>query len=222
MRSNGYGLFITLEGIDGCGKTTQAKMLADALEETGLRVKLVREPGGTSLGERVRSILKDPEAEISDLSELLLFAAARAQVVNEVIRDELENGSVVICDRFTHSTLAYQGGGRGLPLDNIRAVNQVATGGLEPDAVFFFRLSPELAKARAASRGGVAADRFDKSGDDFFRRVADTYEQVLPKSERNFHFDASADIETISREVAVIASELTTGRELRMLTSRRL
>lgn len=209
------GLFITLEGIDGCGKTTQAKMLAEALEEIGLRVTLVREPGGTALGERIRAILKDPAADISDYSELLLFAAARAQVVNEVIRPALERGEVVICDRFTHSTRAYQGGGRGIPLDKITAVNDVATGGLEPDAIFYFRLSPALAKERAAQRGGVAADRFDKAGDDFFARVSDAYEASLCVDPRAHYFDAAAGIEEIAREVAVTAGELANTRELR-------
>src|SRR5215212_1223319 len=127
------GLFVTFEGVDRAGKTTQARLLADAL---GDRAVAVREPGGTPVGERVRDVLKDPAAELGSRAEALLFAAARAELVEQVIRPALDGGRVVISDRYLDSSLAYQGDARGLGVEEVARVNRFATGGLDPDITF--------------------------------------------------------------------------------------
>src|SRR4051812_33656609 len=141
------GLFVTFEGVDRAGKTTQARMLVDALGE---RAVAVREPGGTPVGERVRDILKDPAVELGPVAEALLFAAARAELVARVVRPALEDGRVVVSDRYLDSSLAYQGEARGLGVDEVARVNRFATGGLEPDVTFLLDLDPD----EAAARGG--------------------------------------------------------------------
>jgi dTMP kinase len=161
-------MFISFEGLDGCGKTTQAAMLADALELEGREVVRVREPGGTPTGERIRELLLDPAAKIGPAAEALLYAAARAQLVEEVIAPALARGSVVIADRFIDSSLAYQGVGRGLGLERILAVNQLATGGLMPDATLLLRLGAE----EAARRRGTAPDRIEAEHAGFHADVA--------------------------------------------------
>ena len=164
------GLFVTLEGIDRSGKTTQAKLLCEALGEAALPV---REPGGTPLGERVRELLKDPAASIAPAGEALLFAAARAQLVADVIRPALAAGKVVVSDRFLDSSLAYQGAARGLGVEEVAQLNRVATGGLEPDVTFLLELDP----ARAAERAGEQ-DRFEEEGAGLQTRVRDAYEAL--------------------------------------------
>jgi dTMP kinase len=161
-------MFISFEGLDGCGKTTQAAMLADALELEGREVVRVREPGGTPTGERIRELLLDPAAKIGPAAEALLYAAARAQLVEDVIAPALARGSVVIADRFIDSSLAYQGVGRGLGLERILAVNQLATGGLMPDATLLLRLGAE----EAARRRGTAPDRIEAEHAGFHADVA--------------------------------------------------
>jgi dTMP kinase len=151
------GLFVTLEGIDRSGKTTQARLLCDAL---GARALAVREPGGTAVGERVRDLLKDSSISIGSRAEALLFAAARAELVGEVIGPALEDGKVVVSDRFLDSSLAYQGAARGLGVDDVARVNEFATGGLVPDLTVLLELSPVAAAARA----GVEVDRFEQEG----------------------------------------------------------
>src|SRR3954452_15066368 len=147
------GLFVTFEGIDRSGKTTQARMLLDALGDDAVGV---REPGGTEVGERVRELLKDPAVELSAEGEALLFAAARAELVAQVIRPALAHGRVVVSDRFLDSSLAYQGAARGLGVQEVAAVNALATGGLEPDLTFLLSLDPAEAEARAGQ-----LDRFE-------------------------------------------------------------
>ncbi len=164
------GLFITLEGIDRSGKTTQARLLQKALGERALAV---REPGGTAVGERVRELLKDPQTEIGGPAEALLFAAARSQLVAEVIRPALERRMIVISDRFTDSSLAYQGAARGLGTDEVATLNRWATGGLQPDLTLLLWIDP----ADAARRGGEA-DRFETEGEELQRRVAATYDEL--------------------------------------------
>src|SRR6059058_838320 len=139
------GLFVSFEGIDRSGKTTQARMLVDAL---GSEAVPVREPGGTPLGERVRELLKDPEAEIGPHTEALLFAAARAELCRQVIQPALEAGRVVVCDRFLDSSLAYQGEARGLGIDEVLELNRWATEGLQPDLTIYLALDPGAAAAR--------------------------------------------------------------------------
>ena len=161
------GLFVTFEGIDRSGKTTQAKLLIEALGEEAVGV---REPGGTSAGERIRELLKDPAVDLSGESEALLFAAARAELVREVIRPALDKGLVVVSDRFLDSSLAYQGAARGLGVDEVAAVNALATGGLQPDLTLLLDLDAEEAFARAGEE-----DRFEAEGAELQRRVAAAY-----------------------------------------------
>ena len=169
------GKFITFEGGEGCGKSTQVQRLKAALEQKGVQVLLTREPGGTRLAELIRSLLKD-EAEDPpcDRAELLLFLAARAQLVKNVIRPALEAGTWVISDRFSDSTLAYQGYGRGLSLDVIRAANDFACEGLKPDRTILLDVDPVTSRARMRGREAstnTTADRIERAGDDFHARL---------------------------------------------------
>jgi dTMP kinase len=163
-------LFVTLEGIDGSGKTTQAELLASALGDDTV---LVREPGGTPASERIRELVAEPAVELEPTAELLLFCAARAQLVAEVIRPALDAGRDVVSDRFSDSTAAYQGAGRGVSVEVAVSVNLVATGRLTPDATVLLRIDPELAATRS---GGE--DRFEREGLEFQRRVAEAYERL--------------------------------------------
>jgi dTMP kinase len=162
--------FFVFEGIDGAGKSTQAAMLAEALEARGRVVARVRDPGGTPLSDRVRALLLDPENTVSPAAELCLYAAARAQLVAEKIRPALEAGAVVVSDRFTWSTHAYQGGGRGLDRAQIAALEDIACGGIRPARVFVLDLDPSGRAARLAG-AGKTPDRLEREGDDFYSRV---------------------------------------------------
>jgi dTMP kinase len=170
-------VFISLEGIDGSGKTTQAKLLADAMGSGAL---LVREPGGTDVGERIRELIKDPGLAPDPLAELLLFCAARAQLVQEVILPARERGADVVCDRFSDSSIAYQGVARGLGADRVESLCDVATGGVWPDLTFFLRIHPEVAAERIAAEGR-AADRFEGEGLELQKAVAEGYEEVAAR-----------------------------------------
>jgi dTMP kinase len=161
-------VFISFEGLDGSGKTTQAAMLADALELEGVTVVRVREPGGTATGERVRALLLDADATIGAAAEALLYAAARAQLVDEVIRPALARGETVVADRFIDSSLAYQGIARGLGVDEVLRVNRLATGGLMPDLTLLL----ELPADEAAARRGGEPDRIEAEGSGFHADVA--------------------------------------------------
>src|SRR5215212_188024 len=164
------GLFVTFEGVDRAGKTTQARMLVDAL---GDRAVAVREPGGTPVGERVREVLKDPSVELGSVAEALLFAAARAELVARVIRPALEDGRVVVSDRYLDSSLAYQGAARGLGVEEVARVNRFATGGLEPDVTFLLELPLDEAEAR-----GGEVDRFESEGRALQEQVGAAYARM--------------------------------------------
>ncbi len=171
-------MFITFEGPEGSGKSTQAQLLHRHLCARGISSVLVREPGGTSLGDKLRNIVMfDADTSISPRAELLLFTAARAQLVDEVIRPHLDRGEAVICDRYADSTLAYQGYGRGLSLPEINAVNRFATGGLVPDLTFLLDVPPEVGLARNQHEQPVP-DRFEMEEMDFHRRVREGYLEI--------------------------------------------
>ena len=178
----GRGRFITFEGGEGCGKSTQVARLKQALEAEGLEVVLVREPGGTWLSEEIRRLIKDQDAEPPcDRAELLLFLAARAQLVRNVIRPALEAGKWVVSDRFSDSTVAYQGYGRGLPLDLIREANGFACDGLVPDLTIFMDVSPETSherRLRRESAANASADRIEREGGGFHARVRRGFEEL--------------------------------------------
>lgn len=165
------GLFVTFEGIDRSGKTTQAGLLCDALGDEALGV---REPGGTEAGERVRELLKDPSVALSPEAEALLFAAARSELVAEVIQPALDAGKVVVSDRFLDSSLAYQGGARGLGIEEVEQVNRFAVRGLKPDLTFLLDLSPDEAAARAGE-----SDRFEDEGASLQSAVGEAYERLV-------------------------------------------
>jgi dTMP kinase len=188
------GLFVTIEGIDRSGKTTQAELLIDALGDEAVGV---REPGGTAGGERVRDLLKDPEIEMSGEAEALLFAAARAELVREVIRPALAAGHVVVSDRFLDSSLAYQGAARGLGVDEVAAVNALATRGLGPDLTILLELDPDAAFARAGEE-----DRFEAEGAELQRRVAAAYtELAAAEPDRWLRISADRPPEEVHAEV---------------------
>ena len=200
-------MFIALEGVDGSGKTTQAARLAAAL---GPDTVLVREPGGTAAGEGARALLKDPGMRLDPMAELLLFLAARAQLVTEVIRPAMEQGRDVVCDRFGDSSVAYQGTARGLGAERVEELCDLATGGLWPDLTVLLRLHPEVAAERIAAEGR-AADRFEGEGMELQRRVAEGYEEVAARHpDRVRVVDASGDPGQVHAAVMEVVSAVRT------------
>ncbi len=196
-------MFVSLEGIDRAGKTTQAALLAENL---GAGTVLLREPGGTEAGERLRELLKDPALELDPRSELLLFCAARAELVERVIRPALAAGSHVVCDRFADSTVAYQGAGRGLGIDRVAAVNELALAGCRPDLTILLRIEPEGAADRGQQRlaGGTpdGKDRFEGEGIEFQRRVAAAYDEIAAADpERVTVLDGGRPIDDVAADV---------------------
>ena len=197
----GRGIFITVEGTDGSGKTTQVRRMEAYLKEKGYDVLLVREPGGTRISEKIRSIILDPEnQEMGIVTEMLLYASARAQLVFEVIKPAIENGKIVICDRFVDSSYVYQGFGRGISLETIEEANRAALGGISPDITFFFDVSPEIAlKRRFASTG---ADRIEKEKMAFHMKVYDGYKKLASMhTERIKTIDSTRSVEEIWEDV---------------------
>ena len=165
------GKFITVEGIDGCGKTTQAEFIIDGLVEAGLSAKLVREPGGDPISESIRKLLLHAEESMSDRAEALLMIASRAQLTDKVILPQIIDGKWVVADRYADSTLAYQGGGRGLSVNSLDMINEFGTYTLKPDLTFFIDISVDIANSRMR----VERDRIEKEGNDFQQRVRDQY-----------------------------------------------
>lgn len=171
-------MFISFEGIDGSGKTTQAKKLAARLEESGKKVLFLREPGGTEISEQIRQILLNKKnLKMTQISELLLFSASRAQLVTEVIKPALAAGTIVITDRFVDSTTAYQGSGRGLHIGGVKSINALATSGLMPRRTFFIDIPvTEMYERRRSS--GQEIDRMEMSNEEFYQRVREGYKQI--------------------------------------------
>lgn len=195
------GLFITLEGPEGAGKSTNRDYLAARLCEQGLDVVLTREPGGTPLAERIRELLLAPSDETmhSD-TELLLMFAARAQHLAQVIRPALARGAVVLCDRFTDATYAYQGGGRGVSIDRIATLETFVQGGLRPDLTLVFDLPVEIGLARAAARGRL--DRFEQEGLAFFEAVRQAYLQRAGREPQRYRLlDAAQSLEAVQATI---------------------
>jgi dTMP kinase len=194
-------MLITFEGIDGCGKSTQARLLAERLSDDGIETILVREPGGTELSEHVRDIVLNRQFDhpLSHTSELFLFAAARAQLVKEVILPALERNAIVICDRFTDSTIAYQGFGRGLPLAHVEHVNQLAADELTPDMTFLMDVPLETAINR---RKGMGDDRMESESRTFFGHVVQGYMYLAKEHPDRIHvIDGTQSMEDIQQSI---------------------
>ena len=178
-------MLITIEGLDGAGKTTLATALAAALRERGREVELLREPGGVELSERIRTLVKDPALAVDPRTEALLYAAARAQLVAERVRPLLESGTTVLLDRFVDSSLAYQGAARGLGVDAVRAINDFGTGGLAPDVTLLLRADPGLGRARQGGRG-EEPDRLEQEDEAFFAAIASAYDDLAAAEPHRF------------------------------------
>jgi dTMP kinase len=191
-------MFISFEGLDGSGKTTQAALLADAARAAGREVVSVREPGGTAAGERIRALLLDPEARIAPWAEALLYAAARAELVTEMIRPALERGATVIADRYLDSSLAYQGVARGLGVAEVLEVNLAATGRLLPDRTILLELPRDVAAARLDG----TADRMESEAEHFHASVADGFADVARRfPDRVVVVDGSGPAEDVAARV---------------------
>lgn len=207
------GLFITFEGGEGGGKSTQIELLRAHLESEGFDVVVTREPGGTPVAERIRTVLLDPEnTALTPMAELMLYEAARAQHVGELIVPALEKGAVVLCDRFCDSTTAYQGAGRSLPGDYVKTLHELATDGLLPDITFLMDLPPETGLARAKGDGG--GDRIEKESIEFHTRVREGFLTLARNFPERIHvIDALQSIEYISDKVRSIVACRHTDRE---------
>lgn len=201
------GLFITFEGTDGTGKSTQIEFAREYFESRGFNVLMSREPGGTSISEKLRDILLDKaNGEMSPVTEMMIYAASRAQLVSEVIIPAVNDGTVVICDRFVDSSVAYQAFGRGLG-DMVAEVNSYATTGLAPDITFFMDIDPEVGRSRIA---GGEFDRLEQEKSDFFRRVYDGYKSIATSDPgRVKTIDASGTIEEVRTAIEVHLDEIT-------------
>ena len=190
-------MFVTFEGLDGSGKTTQADLLRGRLVADGLEVLVTREPGGTELGEQIRDLVLHG-GHVTPWAEALLYAASRAQHVDEVIRPALERGAAVVCDRYVDSSVAYQGAGRGLGIDRVLDLNLAAVDGLLPDRTFLLLLDPEDVPARIARHH----DRLEREGDDFRRRVDAGYRELAARfPERIVVLDGNRPAEELAEEI---------------------
>ena len=200
------GIFITLEGPDGSGKSTQVENIKEFFTKAGRDVVVSREPGGTPISEKLRGIVLDEDhSEMDDVTEMFIYAAARAQHVAEKIKPALESGAVVVCDRFVDSSIAYQGYGRGLG-DQVEEVNRYATSGLEPNVTFFMDLDPEIGRSRI---GKDVRDRLEQQKMDFHYRVYEGYKALAAKyPERIMRIDAAKTIDEIKAEIETKLSSL--------------
>lgn len=212
------GVFVTFEGGDGVGKSTHIRYVADELRRAGREVVCLREPGGTGIGESLRAMVLDPDnGEISSEAELLMYEAARAQLVREVIRPALERGAVVLCDRFSDSTIAYQAYGRGLPLDFVRRANAFATGGIVPDRTILLVLG-NTRKSLARATGAGAGDRMEQAGEVFHSRVNRAFLKLAKRDPKRIRIVRSsssrkATAAAVAAELADILPELSARAE---------
>jgi dTMP kinase len=211
------GTFLTFEGIDGSGKTTQLRRLASVLQARGLNVLTTREPGGTSLGVRLRATLLDIDEQVDPLAELLLYAADRAQHVRAVLRPAISAGRIVLSDRYADATVAYQGAGRGFPTELIGNVINLATGGLQPDLTLIFDISVEAGVARTKRRAqqNREGDRLDAEDAAFHQRVREAYLKIAAAEPQRVHLiDASNSIEETHAFVMQIVLPFLKEREM--------
>jgi dTMP kinase len=212
------GLFITFEGTEGSGKSTQIPILAEKLRAAGHRVRTLREPGGTDVGEEIRHTLKHSAAgrNMTPETELLLMNASRAQLVRETILPALEAGEMVLCDRFYDSTLAYQGYGRGLDLEDVRRVVSFAVANARPDLTLLLMVPVDVSEKRRGARqtSETAPDRIEEAGRRFFERVEDGYRKIAAaETDRIRVIDATAPIETVSLQIWKAVSPLIPQRQ---------
>lgn len=199
------GLFITFEGADGCGKTTQLNLLKKYLENKGYEIVLTREPGGKGLGEKVREILLNYDGDVSDRCESFLFLADRAQNIDIIVNPAIEQGKIVLCDRHTDSSVAYQGYGRGLDIEQIDKLNNLATNGKKPDLTLVFDVDIETSMARV----GKEKDRMENSGNEFFNRVRNGYLELAKKEPQRIKVvDSTKTIEEIHKNVVNIVEKI--------------
>jgi dTMP kinase len=202
------GRLITIEGLDGAGKSTLGRALVEHIERRGFRAALLREPGGVALAERIRELVKDPGAAPSARAEALLYAAARAQLTETRLEPLLAEGTWVVLDRFVDSSLAYQGGGRDLGVEQVRNLNLFATGGLAPDRTLYLRVSPGTRSARQGKRA-QHPDRLELEDGDFFDRVAAAYDELAGADPRRIRpIDADGDAQSVLDEALDAIADL--------------
>ncbi|HEV7585654.1 MAG TPA: dTMP kinase [Solirubrobacteraceae bacterium] len=202
------GRLITIEGLDGAGKSTLAEALQRELASRGVRAELLREPGGVELSERIRELVKDPSLSVSPRAEALLYAAARAQLVAERLEPLLEEGVLVLLDRFVDSSLAYQGAGRALGVEQIRSINLFATGLLEPDRTLLLRISPEAGRARQRERA-IEPDRMEREDEQFFAAIASAYDELAREEPGRVRvIDAGQPPEVVLRDALAAVEDL--------------
>lgn len=199
------GLFITLEGADGCGKTTQLNLLKEYLTSKGYEIVVTREPGGKGLGEKLREILLNYDGEVSDRCEAFLYLADRAQNIDTIIKPAINSGKIVLCDRHTDSSVAYQGYGREQNIDDINMLNELAVNGVHPDLTIVFDIDTETSMARV----GAEKDRLESAGIEFHKRVRNGYLEIAKKNPQRIKVvDASQTIEDVQRDVIKIVEEV--------------
>jgi dTMP kinase len=202
------GSLITIEGLDGAGKSTLARALHAAIAATGHSVELLREPGGVDLSERIRALVKDPALNVSARTEALLYAAARAQLVEERVRPLLEAGTTVLLDRYVDSSLAYQGAARELGVEHVRQINRFATGALEPDRTLLLRIAPAARRARLAERA-EAPDRLEREDEEFFACIAAAYDELAAAEPQRIRvLDASFTPATVLADALAALGDL--------------
>ena len=201
MQNTNKGFFITFEGADGCGKTTQSELIKKYLEEKGYEVVWTREPGSKGLGQKIRELLLHYDGDVSPSCEAFLFLADRAQHIEHLIKPAIESGKIVVCDRHTDSTIAYQGYGRGKDIEQLKYLNNLATNGLKPDLTFVFDVSTEVAQKRVGSE----KDRMESAGIEFHKKVRNGYLEIAKQEpERVKVVNANNSIEKVFEDAKKI------------------